>query len=334
MITAAKIKWAIGLIATLAIAIGGWHGMQLYQNRILVVMPDESPAQNPSAIFIPEGSGGGWNSPQPQDIFGNRSGIIYVPLNQTHHKAGWGQLQVSANKDGKEYFETLNTGTFDFPLTIKLHERPKSNQPSLLDQAKQLLDLGLQLKTEAKETTTPLPQSLAQDPSTTPIREREEAGSNVYSERYRIIADLDGDAANDLILSAAVETFGKMGGPWTVYLSREGKFNQIGTITAHPKAISLEPDFDRIRRDPGEVRYARIWVYLRSGGGRGGLGYYRVGEKTVEEVKGLEIYQGNGDPDLGRDIYAAVFKASPIKYTLERSQTNSKGEVTWAVDAQ
>ncbi len=308
--------------------------MQLYEHRILVLMPDGSPAQNPSVIFFPEGSGGGWNSPQSQDIWGNRNGIIYVPLDQTHHKAGWGHIHLKANKDGKEYFEILNTGTFDFPLTIKLHERPKSNQPSLLDQAKQLLDLGLQVKTGVKETTAPLTQSLAQDPSTTPIREREEAGSNVYSERYRIIADLDGDAANDLILSAAVETFGKMGGSWTVYLSREGKFNQVGTITAHPKAISLEPDQDRNRRGPNEVRYARIWVYLRDSGRSGGLSYYRVGEKTIEENKGLVIYLGDGGSDLGREIYAAVFTASPIKFTLERSQTNAKGEVTWATDSQ
>lgn len=310
--------------------------MRLYQHRILVLMPDGTPAAYPSVTLIPHGSGGMMNTSSYQ---GNSNGIIYIPLNETRHKDSGGSINISASINNREYFGGMATGKSKLPLTIFLREDTGASKtadaPKPIPLSEMLVAPLLDLiKTAAKEATTPLPQSLAQDPSTLPICEREDAGSQVYSERYRIVADLDGDGANDLILSAAVETLGKMGGPWTVYLSREGKFNPVGTITAHPKAISLEPDQDRNRRDPNEVRYARIWVYLRDNGPSGGLGYYRVGEKTVKENKGLIIYPGDGGSDLGREIYTAVFKTSPIKFNLERSRTTPKGEVTWAVDAQ
>ena len=76
-------------------------------------------------------------------------------------------------------------------------------------------------------------------------------------------------------------------------------------------------------------RYARIWVYLKSSGNAGSFGYYRVGEKSVDEIEPIEIYPGDGGTALGNAIYGATFKQSPIPYTIQRSATDERGKVTW-----
>jgi hypothetical protein len=75
--------------------------------------------------------------------------------------------------------------------------------------------------------------------------------------------------------------------------------------------------------------YARIWVYLKSSGSAGRLGYYRVGPSSIAKSEFLEIYPGDGGSPLGNALYQAVLQRSPIPYRLERSHTDPQGRVTW-----
>lgn len=170
-------------------------------------------------------------------------------------------------------------------------------------------------------------QAFAADPCA--IALKDPTGQKTYVERFRIAVDLDGDGTKDLILSDGPQTFGTMGGSWTIYLSRNGSFEKVGNITAHAKAISIEPDQDRIVKDSEKVRFARIWVYLRGSGRAGSFGYFRVGEKAVDDLQRIELYPGDAGTSLGRDVYEATFKNSPIPFTVESSNTSEDGTVTW-----
>ena len=170
----------------------------------------------------------------------------------------------------------------------------------------------------------------AQDPSTIPgvdgVGDKE---PGAFAERFRITADLDGDGRDDLILSEDIRTFGTGGGTWTVYLSRPAGFDEVGTITAHPGAVSIEPDHDAIQRQEKDRIYVRIWTYWKSSGREGSLYYYRVGPSGVFDGGRLTIYPGDGGSELGRGVYEAVFKHSEIPLRVEKSSTDAKGTVTW-----
>lgn len=170
----------------------------------------------------------------------------------------------------------------------------------------------------------------AADPSLVPLQNPTDGAPRKYSERSRILTDLDGDKVDDMLLSGGSYEFGTMGGPWAVYLNRDGDFVRVGEIWAHPLAIAIEPDQARIHKDAKTRRYARIWVYLKSSGRIGAFGYYRVGEDTIDEMKSIEIYPGDGGTALGNAIYEATFKHSPIPFTIEHSTTDDAGKVSWS----
>lgn len=173
--------------------------------------------------------------------------------------------------------------------------------------------------------------AIASDPSSVP--EGDITGQQSYVERWRVLADLDGDGVQDMMLSGCAATFGNAGGSWTVYLSRNGEFKRVGDLFAHPGAIAFEPDQGRYKDDVAERRYARIWTFHHGSASSGMLGYFRVGEHAVDDFRGLEIYGGDGGTDLGNALYKATFKNSIIPFTLERSTTDADGNVVWASPA-
>lgn len=120
-----------------------------------------------------------------------------------------------------------------------------------------------------------------------------------------------------------------MGRAWTVYLNRNGGFSAVGDISAHPMAIGIEPDQNRIQSDVKIRRFARNWVYLKLSGRNGSFGYYRIGDESVDEIKAIEIYPGDSGTDLGRSIYEATFEKSPIPFKVQQSTTGEDGKVTW-----
>ena len=165
------------------------------------------------------------------------------------------------------------------------------------------------------------------DPSSIP--EQDITVQKKLVERWRICADLDGDGVQDMMLSGGPATFGNAGGSWGVYLSRDGEYLRLGDIFAHPMAIAIEPDRDRYQTDENKRRYARIWTYSRGSASSGMLGYYRVGEKTVDTFECLEVYPGDGGTCLGNGVIDAVFKESPVPFTLEYSSTDENGNLLW-----
>ena len=172
--------------------------------------------------------------------------------------------------------------------------------------------------------------SAGDDASIIPLlRNQFDEADSKYSERLRILTDLDGDGVEDMLLSGGPETSGTMGRGWTVYLNRSKDFRRIGEVTAHPMALAIEPDQDRAQIDARVRQFARIWVYLKSTGRNGSFGYFRVGDDSVDEIKSIEIYPGDGGTDLGRAIYEATFTKSPIPFKIQQSTTNDDGKVTW-----
>ena len=169
--------------------------------------------------------------------------------------------------------------------------------------------------------------ALAGDPSLKP--QPDPTGKAKYAERYRIIVDLDGDGMDDMLLSGSLDEFGTMGGPWAVHLNQDGDYKRIGEVWAHPLAIAFEPDQSRIHTDPKTHRFARVWVYLKASGRAGSFGYFRVGKDSVDEMASIEIYPGDGGTDIGRAVYEAAFKKSPIPFKIQRSTTADDGAVTW-----
>jgi len=168
---------------------------------------------------------------------------------------------------------------------------------------------------------------MAGDPSLKAFEDPTERAN--YAERYRILVDLDGDDVDDMLLTGSPDEFGRGGGPWTVYLNRKGSFIEVGHIDAHPMAIAFEPDHKRIMEGDKEHRHARIWVYHGLSGRAGILGYFRIGEKGVDEFEGIEIYPGDGGTALGNALTEATFKNSVIPFKMEHSKTDEDGKVTW-----
>ncbi len=169
----------------------------------------------------------------------------------------------------------------------------------------------------------------AADPSLAPYQNPTDGAGQKYSERLRILTDLDGDGVEDMLLSGGPESSGTMGRAWTVYLSRNSDFSAIGEIWAHPMAIVIEPDQDQIQTDAKVRRFARIWVYLKGSGRSGSIGYCRVGNESVDEIRAIEIYPGDSGTDLGNAIYDATFEKSPIPIKIQQSTTSDDGKVTW-----
>ncbi len=170
-------------------------------------------------------------------------------------------------------------------------------------------------------------EGTAVDPSSVPACDV--TGNNGYVERWRILTDLDGDGMQDMILSGDPAMFGNAGGPWDVYLNRNGEFRCVGRIGAHPLAISIEPDQDRHEADFNKRRYARIWTYWHLSSASGALGYFRVGEETVDECRSVLIYAGDAGTTLGNALYEAAFKNSAIPFTLQYSSTDNEGNMVW-----
>ena len=89
---------------------------------------------------------------------------------------------------------------------------------------------------------------------------------------------------------------GKSGQLWLVYLDD----NMIGNVWGHKLAMNFEP----------LTSSCRIWVYHRSSGSSGIIGYYTISESEVSPLNAIEVNPGDGGTDLGNKVYDAVFSDS------------------------
>lgn len=117
-----------------------------------------------------------------------------------------------------------------------------------------------------------------------------------------------------------MRAFGTMGGMWMVYLNENGEWREIDSISAHPKAVTLEQH----RSDT-----SRIWVYLKGAAWYGSLGYYELKDGKLGNYIGLEIFPDPAGESLGIRLYQAVFDAN---LTLEPERFRTQGNtVTWSM---
>lgn len=154
-----------------------------------------------------------------------------------------------------------------------------------------------------------------EDPSAIPLLD--EDGQN--AERYRILADFNGDGIMDMAVSVPVNLFGNSGGHFTVYLqNEEGRFRKLGQFFGHPMALALERVGEKVR----------LWTYVRIGGWIGQIGFYEVNEDGLSDYRGVTIHPGDSGTKMGNAIYEAVMTNSDLPITVERSQT-ADGKVEW-----
>jgi hypothetical protein len=128
-------------------------------------------------------------------------------------------------------------------------------------------------------------------------------------EYLEITADLDGNGIPDRLMSEPTRDFGMSGGSWEVFLGKkEGGFVFAGRIYAHPLALRVERLSDSVR----------LWVYLRSSGSSGILGYYELKDGRVGDLTKIEISPGDGGTDLGRTLYESVFPTAKRLMTVKK----------------
>ena len=67
-------------------------------------------------------------------------------------------------------------------------------------------------------------------------------------------------------------------------------------------------------------------------GSAGSFGYFRVGTDSVDEMVCIETCPDDGGTGIGRAVYEAAFKKSPIPFKIQGSTTVEDGTVTWNKD--
>ena len=130
---------------------------------------------------------------------------------------------------------------------------------------------------------------------------------------------MDFDGVSDLMLSESVSLFGNAGGFFDIYKgASEGRFTNIGSVFAHPLAVSLTK-----REGGGGI----LTTCHRSSCRSGSLTRYRVTAESVTKLDHRTIYPGdNGTPE-GRAEYARVFNdADRLRPEIS---TTRDGAVTW-----
>lgn len=143
------------------------------------------------------------------------------------------------------------------------------------------------------------------------INPRANAAVADADEYYEITADIDGDGIADRLTSEPIRSFGSAGGRWQVLLGTGGGgFVAVGMIFADPRALRAEQASD----------FVRLWVYSKSSGTSGLLGYYVLKDGRVGDFKAVEISPGDGGTEIGRSIYDAVFPVSQ-RYAVVRKKS-------------
>jgi hypothetical protein len=156
------------------------------------------------------------------------------------------------------------------------------------------------------------------DPSMVPLPE----GSGLSVERFRMIADFDGDGVKDLALSGSTSDFGNAGGAFILYLGNaEGKYRKIGELETSPGGVAIEKIRD----------YTRVWTYWRGGGWVGELSCREIKKGVMQKMQTVTIHPGDSGTEMGRAILDAVFKNSEEPVRTEISRTRD-GVVTWHLD--
>src|SRR5262245_1994690 len=102
------------------------------------------------------------------------------------------------------------------------------------------------------------------------------AADSLEARRYRIVADLDGDGRNDLLLSEPERSFGNAGGAFRLYLARPGGYARCSEVFLHPAAVHSGP-------------HGILSIYRRSSGNSGTIVRYRITSDAILMIDSTEI---------------------------------------------
>ncbi len=138
-------------------------------------------------------------------------------------------------------------------------------------------------------------------------------------ERFRLIADFNGDGIPDLALSSDTSEFGNAGGVFTLYLQNErGLYREHGQFRTNPETVSLERIGPKVR----------LWLFHRLGGWIGQIGFHEGGEDGLSDFRGITIHPGDSGTPMGRAMAEAVFRNSDLPIQIQLSVTQD-GVVRW-----
>jgi hypothetical protein len=142
---------------------------------------------------------------------------------------------------------------------------------------------------------------------------------NLNPERYRVLADFNGDGHEDLALSDSLSLLGPGGIRFSVYLNDvNGRYGKIGEMFSHPRHVVVEQHHS----------YPRLWVFHKRYDEVGLVGYHEIRGRTMMEIEGVEISLVDGGTRIGNAILEAVQQNSDTVMKVQVS-TTIDGQVHW-----
>ena len=174
-------------------------------------------------------------------------------------------------------------------------------------------------------------ETLLGDPSTVPVHRLDRKDSFVgYSERFRLIGDLNFDGTEDMILSSPIDSFGTGGGTWQVFLVSNAVYQCIGEVGGFVDYIIPEICYDR-NFGKLDSKKVQIWSVWRSGGGMYSIVSNVINGNKLSRRFQLDVFSWDGRETIDGSLLRAIHrhKDGEVKWRAESSNTES-GKVTWS----
>lgn len=103
------------LAAALAYAV--WWSVVTYQHRIIVVLPDGTPAANASVCLDYDPV----YAYDPTRLTGSQTGIVYISRRRAYRQ-GWDWMRISASVGSRHYSASRYPSDCNYPMTVVLEE--------------------------------------------------------------------------------------------------------------------------------------------------------------------------------------------------------------------
>ena len=116
------------------VAIGMWLTYDWHRHRVIVVLPDGSPAPSPSVALdydpIYE---------YHHTIIHGKNGMVHIPRKIAYGR-GWETMKISASNGDKKYYASRKPSDCSYPMVVTLRElAPPPPPPSVIEQVSHLL---------------------------------------------------------------------------------------------------------------------------------------------------------------------------------------------------
>lgn len=175
-------------------------------------------------------------------------------------------------------------------------------------------------------------ETLLGDPSAVPVHRFNVKGEFVgYDERWRIVADLNFDGTDDMILSCPIEQFGTGGGTWQVFLVSNGVYKCCGEVGGVRSLIIPETCHDDDFANLGGSPSVQIWSVGKAGGGIYFIESNVVVGYELRHRFRIRVISGDGWDTVDSSLLNSVRRHGDgeVEWHEEHSHTES-GKVTWS----